>query len=60
VLLDDVEVNLVHLLGCALLVLMRGAPKARSAGRTASDPYTRKKGEYPVAELTWVQRPHIT
>jgi hypothetical protein len=21
----------------------------------ASDPYTRKKGEYPVAELTWYQ-----
>jgi hypothetical protein len=33
---------------------MRGVPKARSVGRTASDLYTRKKGEYPVAELTWV------
>jgi hypothetical protein len=36
---------------------MRGAPKAKSVRRTASDTYTRKKGEYPVAELTWVLRP---
>jgi hypothetical protein len=28
---------------------MRGAPKARFVGRMASDPYTRKKGEYLVA-----------
>jgi hypothetical protein len=39
---------------------MRGAPKAMVVGRTASDPYTRKKGEYPVTELTWVQRPQMT
>jgi hypothetical protein len=31
---------------------MRGVPKATSVGRTAYDPYTRKKGEYPVTELT--------
>jgi hypothetical protein len=39
---------------------MREALKARSVGRIASDPYTRKKGEYPIAELTWVRRPQIT
>jgi hypothetical protein len=31
---------------------MSGALKATSVGRTASDPYTRKNGEYLVAELT--------
>jgi hypothetical protein len=53
VFLDAVKVDLARLLGCAFLVLLeRGAPKARSVGRTTFDPYTRKKGEYPVAELT--------
>jgi hypothetical protein len=58
VFLDAVEVDLARFFSCALLVLL-DAPEARSVVRMASDPYTRKKGEYPVAELTWVRRPHI-
>jgi hypothetical protein len=32
-----------------------GQVKIKSAGSTTSDPYTRKKGEYPVALLTSVR-----
>ena len=31
-----------------------------SAGSIASEPYTRKKGVWPVALLGWVRSPHIT
>jgi hypothetical protein len=61
VFLDAVKVDLARLFCCVLFVLLDGgAPKARFMGRMTSDPYTRKKVEYPIAELTWVQRPQIT
>jgi hypothetical protein len=45
VFLNAVEVDLARLLGCPFVILDVGAPKVRSIGRTASDPYTRKNGE---------------
>jgi hypothetical protein len=61
VFLDAVKVDLARLLDRSfLIVLDAGASKARSVERTNFDPYTMKKGEYPVTELTWVRRLHIT
>jgi hypothetical protein len=38
-----------------------GAPKVRSAGNTASDPYTMKNGVFPCrARLGWVYRLQTT
>jgi hypothetical protein len=58
VFLDAVKVDLARLLGRPFLVVLDArAPKATSVGRTAFDPYTRKKGEYLVTELTWFGDP---
>jgi hypothetical protein len=58
---NAVEVDLACFLSHPFLVVLdaRGT-KATSVGMTASDLYTRKNDEYPVTEMTWVQRPQMT
>jgi hypothetical protein len=49
--------SLVTSASAMLLNVSLGAPKIRSAGNTASDPYTMKNGVFPCkARLGWVHR----
>jgi hypothetical protein len=58
---NTVEVDLACFLSRPFLIVLdaRGI-EGYAVGRTASDPYTRKNGEYPMTELTWVWRPQMT
>jgi hypothetical protein len=59
VFLNIVEVDLLCLLGCALFLLLDvWSTKVKVYGEDNLRPIS-KNGEYPVAELTWVQRPQI-
>jgi hypothetical protein len=61
VFLDAVKVDLAQLLGRSFLVVLDvRSTKGNVGWETTSDPYTRKKGEYPMTELTWVRRPQMT
>jgi hypothetical protein len=61
VFLDAVKVDLARLLGRPFLVVLdaRGT-KGYAGWENRLRPYTKKKGEYPMTELTWVRRPQMT
>jgi hypothetical protein len=61
VFLDVVKVDLACLLGRSFLIVLDvRCTKGYVGWENCLDPYTRKKGEYPVSELTWVRRPQMT